>query len=78
MARLALRQGGAATTLLNAANEAAVAAFLAGRIGFLGVARTVGRVLDRVADVPCDDLDSILAYDAEARRVTVELLPLAG
>jgi 1-deoxy-D-xylulose-5-phosphate reductoisomerase len=78
MARLALRQGGAATTLLNAANEAAVAAFLAGRIGFLGIARTVGRVLDRVADVPCDDLDSILAYDAEARRVTVELLPLAG
>ena len=78
LARLALRRGGSATTVLNAANEAAVAAFLAGRIGFLGIARTVGRVLDRVADVPCDDLDSILAYDAEARRVTVEMLPLAG
>lgn len=78
LARLALRRGGSATTVLNAANEAAVAAFLVGRIGFLGIARTVGRVLDRVADVPCDDLDSILAYDAEARRVTVEMLPLAG
>ena len=78
LARLALRRGGSATTVLNAANEAAVAAFLAGRIGFLGIARTVGRVLDRVADVPCDDLDSILAYDAEARRLTVEMLPLAG
>ena len=78
LARLALRRGGSATTVLNAANEAAVAAFLAGRIGFLGIARTVGRVLERAADVACDDLDSILAYDAEARRVTVEMLPLAG
>ena len=41
LARHALRQGGAAPTLLNAANEAAVAAFLAGRIGFLDIARTV-------------------------------------
>ena len=78
LARLALRQGGAAPTLLNAANESAVAAFLAGRIGFLDIARTVGRVLDRVADAPCHDLDSVLAYDAEARRVTAELLPDAG
>ena len=78
LARLALRQGGAAPTLLNAANELAVAAFLAGRIGFLDIARTVGRVLERVADAPCHDLDSVLAYDAEARRVTAEVLPLAG
>jgi 1-deoxy-D-xylulose-5-phosphate reductoisomerase len=78
LARLALRQGGAAPTLLNAANELAVAAFLAGRIGFLDIARTVGCVLERVADAPCHDLDSVLAYDAEARRVTAEVLPLAG
>ena len=48
LARRALRQGGAAPTLLNAANEAAVAAFLAGRIGFLDIARTVEAVLERV------------------------------
>ena len=43
LARLALRQGGAAPTVLNAANEVAVAAFLERRIGFLGIARTGGR-----------------------------------
>ena len=78
LARLALRQGGVAPTLLNAANEAAVAAFLAGRIGFLDIARTVGAVLDRVPSASCDDLEAVLAYDAEARRLTAELLPVAG
>jgi 1-deoxy-D-xylulose-5-phosphate reductoisomerase len=75
LARLALRQGGAAPTLLNAANEAAVAAFLAGRIGFLDIAHAVGSVLERAPAAACDDLESILAYDAEARRMTAELLP---
>ena len=42
LARLALRQGGAAPTVLNAANEIAVAAFLDRRLGFVGIARTVG------------------------------------
>ena len=74
LARAALRHGGAAPTLLNAANEAAVAAFLAGQIGFLDIARTVGSVLERVGPASCDDLDSVLAYDAEARRLTQELL----
>ena len=70
---VALRQGGAAPTLLNAANEVAVAAFLAGRIGFLDIARTVGAVLERLPARPCDDLDAVLAYDAEARRLAAEL-----
>jgi 1-deoxy-D-xylulose-5-phosphate reductoisomerase len=74
LARAALRQGGAAPTLLNAANEAAVASFLAGRIGFLDIARTVGSVLEQVGPASCDDLDTVLAYDAEARRLTQELL----
>ena len=78
LARLALRQGGAAPTLLNAANEAAVAAFLAGRIGFLDIARTVGRGARAGAAGPCDDLEAVLAYDAEARRLTAEILPVAG
>jgi 1-deoxy-D-xylulose-5-phosphate reductoisomerase len=75
LARRALRQGGTAPTLLNAANEAAVAAFLAGRIGFLDIARTVEAVLARVPSVACDDLESVLAYDAEARRRTTEIMP---
>jgi 1-deoxy-D-xylulose-5-phosphate reductoisomerase len=78
LARLALRQGGAAPTLLNAANEAAVAAFLAGRIGFADIAATVASVLERVPAGSCDDLATVLAYDAEARRLTAELLAAAG
>ena len=78
LARAALRQGGAAPTLLNAANESAVASFLAGRIGFLDIARTVGSVLERIGPASCDDLDTVLAYDAEARRLSQELLTGLG
>lgn len=74
LARLALRQGGAAPTILNAANEVAVAAFLARRIGFLGIARTVGRVLERLAGAVVDDLDAVVAYDAEARRMAAAVV----
>jgi 1-deoxy-D-xylulose-5-phosphate reductoisomerase len=74
LARLALREGGAAPTILNAANEVAVAAFLARRIGFLGIARTVGQVLERLTGSPGDDLDAAVAYDAEARRLAAEIV----
>ena len=49
LARAALEAGGAAPTILNAANEVAVEAFLARRIGFTGIAALVERVLDRTA-----------------------------
>lgn len=74
LARLALRQGGAAPTILNAANEVAVAAFLARRIGFLGIARTVGQVLERLEAGAVDDLDAVVAYDAEARRMAAAVV----
>jgi 1-deoxy-D-xylulose-5-phosphate reductoisomerase len=48
LARDALKAGGGAPTILSAANEIAVAAFLARRIGFLDIAATVARVLDRL------------------------------
>ena len=73
-----MRQGGAAPTLLNAANEAAVAAFLDGRIGFLDIARTVERVLERAGTGPCEDLDTVMAQDALARRLAAQYLPAAG
>ncbi|MFO1046433.1 MAG: 1-deoxy-D-xylulose-5-phosphate reductoisomerase [Geminicoccaceae bacterium] len=75
LARSALRQGGAAPTVLNAANEAAVAAFLGGRIGFLEIAHTVEQVLERAGTAACDDLDAVLANDALGRRLAAQVLP---
>lgn len=68
LAREALREGGAAPTLLNAANEVAVAAFLAGRIGFLDIASCVGAVLDLDRPGAPADLDAVGELDAGARR----------
>jgi 1-deoxy-D-xylulose-5-phosphate reductoisomerase len=76
LARLALRQGGSAPTILNAANEVAVAAFLARRIGFLGIARTVEQVLERLAGTAADDLDAVMAYDADARRMAAAVVAM--
>ena len=63
-----MRAGGGAPTILNAANEVAVAAFLARRIGFLDIAATVEAVLDRLGAPPADALDAVLDLDAVSRR----------
>jgi 1-deoxy-D-xylulose-5-phosphate reductoisomerase len=68
LAREALREGGAAPTLLNAANEVAVAAFLAGRIGFLDIAACVAGVLSLERPPAPRDLDAVGELDANARR----------
>jgi 1-deoxy-D-xylulose-5-phosphate reductoisomerase len=68
LAREALRAGGAAPTVLNAANEVAVGAFLEGRIGFLDIVAVVEEVLDAGAGNAVASLDDILAVDALARR----------
>jgi 1-deoxy-D-xylulose-5-phosphate reductoisomerase len=67
LARLALREGGAAPTILNAANEVAVAAFIAGRIGFLDIARVVESVLGSCAVLPLHGLDDVVEQDRTAR-----------
>lgn len=67
LARAALQAGGGAPTILSAANEVAVAAFLARRIGFLDIAATVARVLDDLGPRRVDSLDEVVALDAEAR-----------
>jgi 1-deoxy-D-xylulose-5-phosphate reductoisomerase len=67
LARQALAAGGGAPAILNAANEVAVAAFLDRRIGFLDIVGTVEVVLDRLGGRRADDLDSIIAVDAEER-----------
>ncbi len=67
LAREALDAGGARPAILNAANEIAVAAFLAGRIGFLEIAAIVADTLDRFDPAAPQTLDDVLAVDAEAR-----------
>ncbi|MGZ7176478.1 1-deoxy-D-xylulose-5-phosphate reductoisomerase [Burkholderia gladioli] len=64
----ALDAGGVASTVLNAANELAVEAFLERRIGFMDIARTVDVVLNHLTNREPDGLDDVLAADAEARR----------
>src|SRR5919201_1463544 len=69
LARLAGEAGGTYPCAFNAANEVAVAAFLAGRLPFLGIAETVEETLARVDGAPARDLDDLYAADAEARRL---------
>ena len=68
LARRALQAGGSAPTILNAANEVAVARFLAGEVGFLDIAAIVEHTLDRVAAQSLNSLDDVMAIDGEARR----------
>ena len=63
LARDALRAGGGAPTILSAANEIAVEAFLQRKIGFLDIARTVSRVMDAMGTPGADTLDDVIALD---------------
>jgi 1-deoxy-D-xylulose-5-phosphate reductoisomerase len=63
----ALRAGGAAPGVLNAANEVAVAAFLDGRIGFLDIADVAAATLDAHAGVDAASLDALHEADRLAR-----------
>ena len=67
----ALAAGGAAPSVLNAANEVAVDLFLERRIGFLDIARLVARVLDRMGAPAAATLADVMAADTEARRVAL-------
>jgi len=69
LARRALDAGGACPAILNAANEVAVAAFLACKIGFLEIAAIVADTLERYDPPAPETLDDVLAIDAEARTM---------
>jgi 1-deoxy-D-xylulose-5-phosphate reductoisomerase len=69
LAREALQAGGAAPTILNAANEVAVRGFLDGRIGFLDIARIVERTLAAANHFAISNLADVHAVDAHAREV---------
>jgi 1-deoxy-D-xylulose-5-phosphate reductoisomerase len=68
LARDALRAGGSAPTILSAANEIAVEAFLQRRIGFLDIARTVSRVMETMNAPNADTLEEVIDLDLAARR----------
>jgi 1-deoxy-D-xylulose-5-phosphate reductoisomerase len=70
-----LNAGGAACTILNGANEAAVAAFLNDEIPFGGITRLVEGALAKLGSLPAASLDDIFHADQEARRVVAEMLP---
>ncbi|MFG1179453.1 1-deoxy-D-xylulose-5-phosphate reductoisomerase [Xanthobacter versatilis] len=76
LARAAMAADGMAATILNAANEVAVAAYLEGRIGFYGITDTVAATLDRIngGPAPASVADAMEA-DAQARRAAAVLLP---
>lgn len=69
LARRAGELGGTYPCAFNAANEVAVDAFLAGRIGFLDISEVVEEALAAVDGAPARDLDDLVAADAEARRL---------
>jgi 1-deoxy-D-xylulose-5-phosphate reductoisomerase len=74
LAYRALRAGENAPTVLNAANEVAVAAFLDGHLPFLAIAEIIAATLDAVPLKPMPDLPAILAADAAARSLATELV----
>lgn len=74
LARAAITEGGAKPAILNAANEIAVAAFLAGQIKFLEIAELVEATLTAyVPDAPTN-LDDLFSIDADARHYAREEL----
>jgi 1-deoxy-D-xylulose-5-phosphate reductoisomerase len=79
LARRALETGGAAPTVLNAADEVAVGEFIAGRIGFPAIAALVEATLDKAAGqgllAEPAGIDAALAVDHIARSIALALLP---
>ncbi len=73
LARQAAERGGVVPAVLNAANEVAVAEFLAGRIAFPRIWEVVAAVMERTPDAGADSLEALLAADREARREAARL-----
>jgi len=74
LCRQALKAGDGAPTILSAANEIAVQAFMAGRIGFLDIVRIVERTLEKVPLREICSLNDVYAIDSAAREVAAALI----
>ncbi|WP_027865302.1 1-deoxy-D-xylulose-5-phosphate reductoisomerase [Massilia alkalitolerans] len=70
----ALRAGGTAPALLNAANEVAVQAFLEREIGFRDIDRVIAEVMDAVPHGPAPSIEAVLAQDARARAAAKSVI----
>ena len=76
LAYAALREGGTAPAVLNAANEVAVAAFLEGRLHYIAIARVIEQALERVPAAPVDSLEIVLEADRSARRAAADCVTM--
>ncbi|GLQ07202.1 1-deoxy-D-xylulose-5-phosphate reductoisomerase [Sneathiella chinensis] len=74
LAREALEAGGSAPTILNAANEVAVAGFLAGDIGFLQIAEVVERTLQKTEIIEYSEIDDIYSQDRKGREAALQVI----
>jgi 1-deoxy-D-xylulose-5-phosphate reductoisomerase len=72
LAYAALRAGGTASAVLNAANEVAVAAFLEGRLRYTAIPQVIEHALGRVPATRADALDGVLEADRNARRAAAD------
>jgi 1-deoxy-D-xylulose-5-phosphate reductoisomerase len=77
LARLAGERGGSYPCAFNAANEVAVAAFLDGRLPFLGIPEVAERTLDAADGSPVADVETLHEADREARRLAEQALVAA-
>lgn len=73
----ALRAGGAAAAVLNAANEEAVAAFLQGRLGFRRIQAVIARAMERAHGLSVDSLEAVFDADARGRSLAREAIVAA-
>jgi len=78
LARQAGREGGTAPCVLNAANEVAVGAFLAGTVGFPDIADLVEHALERVPADPLESLEQVLDADRRAREAVTDAMRTAA
>lgn len=78
LARQAMRAGGLAPTILNAANEVAVAAFLNQQIGFTNIPQVVEHTLQKLENSVADNIESILNKDEVARHVAQQYISSIG
>ena len=74
MAFEAGREGGSSPAVLNAADEVAVAAFLDGRLGFLGIAEVVSTTLDTADWRALDTVEDVIAADREGREIAASFI----
>ena len=76
LAYAALREGGSAPAVLNAANEVAVAAFLEGKLRYTAIPRVIEQALEHVPPARVDSLDMVLDADRSARRAAADCVTM--